>query len=99
MNPSSPRIHTPELTEPEPGVGLSPVMRTCASEPSIDRLWLVWNQRRFLVRATLVGLLVGAVVAFLVPKQFQSTTQLMPPDDQSSSAVAIMAGLSARTGD
>jgi uncharacterized protein involved in exopolysaccharide biosynthesis len=59
---------------------------------------LLWNQRRFLGRAALLGLLIGTAVAFLLPKRFESTTQLMPPDNQSTSTIALMAGLSAKTG-
>jgi len=43
-------------------------------------------------------LLIGTSIAFLLPQRFESTTQLMPPDDQSSSAFALMAGLTAKTG-
>jgi len=59
---------------------------------------LLWSQRRFLGRATLAGLLVGTALAFLLPKKFESTTQLMPPDNQSTTGLALMAGLAAKTG-
>ncbi len=57
------------------------------------RLRLLWDHRRFLFRATLAGLLVTAVIAFLIPKQYESTTRLMPPDTNSNSGLAIMAAL------
>jgi capsule polysaccharide export protein KpsE/RkpR len=50
-----------------------------------------------LSRAALAGLLGGVVLAFLLPKRFQATTQLMPPDGQSSSALT-MAALASRSG-
>jgi uncharacterized protein involved in exopolysaccharide biosynthesis len=67
-------------------------------ESSINRLWSLWNQRRFLGRAALAGLLIGTALAFLLPKRFESTTQLMPPDNQSATGLALMSGLAARSG-
>ncbi len=90
-------LHSSE-TESRFGGGLAPQFEPKESrESSIDRLNLLWNQRRSLGRAALAGLLIGTALAFLLPKQFESTTQLMPPDNQSSSTLALMAGLSAKT--
>ena len=61
----------------------------------LARLRMLWNERRFLVRCALVGLMSATLIAFLIPKQFESTAQLMPPDSQSSSSLAMLAGLSA----
>jgi capsule polysaccharide export protein KpsE/RkpR len=43
-----------------------------------------------------LGLLVATVIAFLIPARYESTTRLMPPDDQSGSAFAMAAALSGR---
>ena len=67
-------------------------------ERAVQRLQLLWDGRRFLSGAAVAGLLLGALLAFLSPKRFESTTQLMPPDSQSSSSMALLAGLAARTG-
>src|SRR2546426_6931925 len=67
-------------------------------ENSIQRLRLLWNERRFLSRAAVAGLLFGTLVAFLLPKRFESTMQLMPPDSQSTSGMAMLAALTATTG-
>lgn len=64
----------------------------------LEWLWLLWEHRRFLWRVTVWGLIVSAIVAFLIPKQFESTTRLMPPDTQSSSGMAMMAALAGKTG-
>jgi capsule polysaccharide export protein KpsE/RkpR len=64
----------------------------------VGRLRLLWNERRMLGGAALAGLLIGLLVALLLPKKFESTTQLMPPDSQSTSTLAMMAVLSGRTG-
>ena len=97
VTPSAARIHPHEVSDP--AEDLAPrIVTTPAQKPSIDRLRLLWTQRRFLSRAALAGLLIGTMLAFLLPKKFQSTTQLMPPEDQSGTAFALMAGLTARTG-
>ena len=64
----------------------------------VVKLRLLWKERRFLTRAAVAGLLLGTLLAFLSPKRFESTTQLMPPDSQSSSGMAMLAALSAKTG-
>jgi capsule polysaccharide export protein KpsE/RkpR len=63
----------------------------------IGYLTLLWEKRRALRRATLAGLLLATLLAFVLPKQYQSTVQLMPPDTQSSSS-AMLAALSAKAG-
>lgn len=63
-----------------------------------ERFRLLWDHRRPVVRASVVGLLASIVIAFLLPKSYTSTTQLMPPDTQTTSAMAMMAGLAAKAG-
>ena len=62
----------------------------------VDRLRLLWENRRFLFRVTALGLVAATVIAFLIPARFESTTRLMPPDDQSGTAFAMAAALSGR---
>ncbi len=63
-----------------------------------DQLRLLWARRRFFFRAGAVGLLGSTLVAFMIPKSYTSTTQLMPPDPQSTSGMALMAGMAAKAG-
>ena len=63
-------------------------------ERLFSRLRLLWQQRRFLIRCTAVGLVAATLIAFLIPKQYESTARLMPPDSQSTSSLAMLAGLS-----
>ena len=60
----------------------------------LSRLRLLWDKRRFLAKAATAGLLAGTLLAFLIPRRFESTAQLMPPDSQSLSGLAMLAGLS-----
>lgn len=59
---------------------------------------LLWDRRRLFVRAFVIGLVASALLAFLIPKSYTSTTQLMPPDSQSASGMAMMAALAGKAG-
>src|SRR6266446_165852 len=63
-----------------------------------ERLRLLWEHRRIFLRAAALGLIISTLVAFLIPKSYTSTTQLMPPDSQSSSGLAMMAAMAAKAG-
>lgn len=62
------------------------------------QLRVIWGRRKFLFRAVVCGMLASGVLALVLPKSYTATTQLMPPDEQSLSNVAMMAGLAARVG-
>lgn len=51
---------------------------------------LLWTRRRFLVRSSVAGLVLGTLLAFLIPKQYQSSTQLMPPDTTMGGPLATL---------
>jgi uncharacterized protein involved in exopolysaccharide biosynthesis len=63
-----------------------------------ERLRLLWDRRRFFMRAAATGLIVSTIIAFLIPKSYISTTQLMPPDSQSTSGMAMMAAMAGKAG-
>jgi capsule polysaccharide export protein KpsE/RkpR len=60
------------------------------------RLRLLWDHRSLLLRTTTIGLVASGLLAFLLPRSYISTTQLMPPDTQSSSSLAMMASMAAK---
>jgi uncharacterized protein involved in exopolysaccharide biosynthesis len=62
----------------------------------IAKLRLLWAERRFLGRATLSGLLLFALIAFLIPSRYRSTATLMPPDQNSNSGLGMLATLVGR---
>ncbi|MGB8325105.1 MAG: GNVR domain-containing protein [Candidatus Acidiferrum sp.] len=66
-------------------------------ERQVRQLRLLWSNRRFLVRCAAWGFAFSLVVAFLIRSNYEATTLLMPPDNQSGSG-AGMALLSAVTG-
>ncbi len=67
-----------------------------ANGQSIARLRLLWDHRRFLVRIAAWGLLFATIIAFLIPKRYESSTLLMPPDDQSGAGMMMLATLSGK---
>jgi len=98
---------TQTATKPQPQAALQPVPGELlvpevpledSRERQAERLRLVWDCRRSFFRAAAVGLFLSSLVAFLIPKQYTSTTQLMPPDTQSTSGMAMMAAMAAKAG-
>ena len=46
---------------------------------------IIWSERTFLFRISALGLILGLLIAFLIPASYTSTTQLMPPGNQGAS--------------
>ncbi len=65
--------------------------RRAARERTVSHLRLLWDHRGFLARVLLWSLVASLLVAFLIPKRFQATTQLMPPDSQAGGTSALLA--------
>jgi len=86
---------------PQPVMGEVSLPEVPLADPrewQAERLRLLWKRRRFFLRAGTLGLIASTVVAFLIPKSYTSTTQLMPPDPQSTSGMAMMAAMAAKAG-
>ena len=64
---------------------LEPTETSPSSLKSIEVAWLLWDKRAFLKRVLFVGLVVSTAIAFLIPKRYVATAQVMPPDFSSSS--------------
>jgi len=88
-------------TAPQPAAGelsLPETLLDDSREWQAERLRLLWGRRKFFLRAAAIGLLSSTLLAFLIPKSYTSTTQLMPPDPQSTSGMAMMAAMAAKAG-
>jgi uncharacterized protein involved in exopolysaccharide biosynthesis len=59
---------------------------------------LIWENRHFILRWMGIGLLVSTVIAFLIPKRFESTARLMPPDQGSSGMGMALLAASSKIG-
>jgi capsule polysaccharide export protein KpsE/RkpR len=92
MKQSSPNTELEALYHPHPTE--EEVSREVPGAQVVDRLRLLWDHRRFLFRMAAWGLATATVIAFLIPARYESTTRLMPPDDnKAGSAFAMMAAL------
>ena len=61
------------------------------AQRTVASLRLLWTQRQMLYRVTLYAMLASTALVFLIPSRYESTARLMPPDNQSSSGLAIAA--------
>lgn len=80
-----------------PTLELEETMRIGHEPTWAIRAMLLWKHRRTLARLTAISLLVSLAITFTMPKQYKSTTSIMPPDQQGSSAM-LLAALSGRSG-
>src|SRR5271154_3624109 len=84
------------MPEPIAGdVSLLPVSLEDPRERQANRLRVFWESRRLFIQMAVIGLGVATLIAFLIPKSYTSTTQLMPPGTQSTSGLAMMAAFAA----
>ncbi len=82
-------------SEPEPQPDLD---ERAARERTVAWLRLFWEQRRFLSKVVLWGLATTTLIAFLIPKRYQSTARLMPPEQAGGNAAAMLSALAGRAG-
>ncbi|MGB4783626.1 MAG: hypothetical protein WAQ77_02840, partial [Candidatus Acidiferrum sp.] len=64
----------------------------------VATLRLLWESRRMVFRAMVTGALVSAGLVMLIPVRYEATTQLMPPDGQSGTGMAMLSALAGRAG-
>jgi uncharacterized protein involved in exopolysaccharide biosynthesis len=89
------QFEVPEPVElPEPP-GLTGALK---AEEVLGKLRLLWHDRLFVYRVTAIGTLLATLLALVIPKQYESTTRLMPPDNQSSTTMAMLAAITSKAG-
>ena len=75
--------------------------RRVAVSGSLQVLELLWLRRSLLWKSAALGFGIALLIAFVIPKRYESTTRLMPPDTQGLSgpglAAAVMGNLSTTT--
>jgi len=62
-----------------------------SGEEAVVRLRLLWDHRGLLFRVALCALLASTLIAFLIRARYESTSRLMPPDNQSGSGLLMAA--------
>lgn len=65
--------------------------RPDSDDKALMSLRLIWAHRSKLWRVLICGLVASTIIAFVIPPRFESTARLMPPDNQSSSSLAMAA--------
>ncbi len=69
--------------------------------PRLRQARLLWDNRRLLLRFVLWGVLTTGAISLLIPTKYDSTTQLMPPDNENTGSMmlAALAGKGGEAGD
>lgn len=82
-----------------PEAGFSYARRASEAEAqSLDHgwtsyCWLLWEKRRLLFKVAVRALLVGSLIAILIPHEYSSTARIMPPDQGGSGGLlSLLAG-------
>jgi len=60
-------------------------------EKRIERARILWENRHTLVRALIWGAVLSVLVAISLPKSYEATAKLMPPESSSGGAAALAA--------
>ncbi|HMD39635.1 MAG TPA: Wzz/FepE/Etk N-terminal domain-containing protein [Candidatus Acidoferrum sp.] len=69
-----------------------------AKQRLVARVRLLWEARKLLLITMLLGGLGSLGIALLIPARYEATTQLMPPEGQSGSGMAMLSALAGRAG-
>jgi capsule polysaccharide export protein KpsE/RkpR len=98
---SSVQQHVEQVDVAAKGNGNGENLVEVSGQGGIEWAWLFWLNRRMLCRCLVCGLVAGTIVAYVIPKEYQSTTRLMPPSQHSSggSGFALMEAMSGGSGE
>ena len=65
-------------------------------QPAIDRLaalQLLWDHRQLFLRTAIWAVVISTAIAFLIPRCYEPTASIMPPDSLNGNSGAMMAML------
>lgn len=62
----------------------------------VTNVAVLWDRRRALGRVAAVALGISLIIAFVIPKRYESTARIMPPEN-SNSGTAMLAALAGRS--
>jgi capsule polysaccharide export protein KpsE/RkpR len=57
---------------------------------------LLWDQRAFIMKWCVRGLLIATIMAILVPNRYSATTRLMPPESSGGSGMAMLSAIAGK---
>ncbi len=87
------------LLDPEMSQVPGAVKHSRIPRKPVENLRFLWNHRRLFARVTLYALPLTILVALLIPSRYEAATQLMPPENVSGGALAMLSVLGARGSD
>jgi len=64
----------------------------------IARIGRLWESRKVLLKFAAWGAVVTALIAILIPSQYESVTRLMPPEPPQGQGLAMLAGIVGKMG-
>jgi capsule polysaccharide export protein KpsE/RkpR len=88
---------SPGYPEPELERGIIRLPQQEERGRTVERARTLWNERKTLYRWTVIGMVASAVIAFVLPPRYTTTTRLMPPDQASQGLASMMAVLGKNT--
>lgn len=59
---------------------------------------LLWERRTLLFRVAIIALLLSTLTAFLIPVRYESSAELMPPDQMQGAGMAMLSALTGSKG-
>src|SRR5262249_9682789 len=74
--------------EPGPEPVITPLPLESREDTALDAASLLWENRRFLLRVTLLAALLSAVVSLLLPVKYRSSASFVPADTSNSGMLA-----------
>ncbi len=84
------------ILAPPSGNGLEASSHVPQEEAWVSNTSLLWDHRRLLFRTAVYALVISTAIAFLMPKEYESSARIMPPD-QSSGSTAMLAALAGKS--
>jgi capsule polysaccharide export protein KpsE/RkpR len=72
--------------------------QVAVDRPKLIVARLLWDQRAFIMKWCVKGLVIAAVMAVLVPNRYDATTRLMPPESSGGSGMAMISALVGKAG-
>src|SRR5208282_2064057 len=62
----------------------------------VTNVAVLWDRRLTLIRVAAIALGLSLIIAFVIPKRYESTARIMPPEN-SNSGTAMLAALAGRS--
>jgi len=95
-NPLIPEVDTSRERAYSPLRESPTLVAELPSTRGLANLELVWERRSLLYRVALRALVISTLIAFLIPRRFESSVSLMPPKDSMSEGSMMLAAMAGK---